>query len=88
MGWDAVETEGAQMRHRLPQSGIVVGRKSIRPEASYLKVCIGQRRKGESERKDLLLRARGGRRRAAKLSVKSSRARKKCQRFSNLSVTI
>lgn len=88
MGWGKVEREGAQTRHRLPQSGIVVGRKSIRPEASYLKVCIGQKRRGESEREDMLLRARSGRCRAAKLSVKSLRARKKCQRFSNLSVTI
>lgn len=52
-------------------------RKSIRPEASYLKVCIGQKRKREevraSERGRASARARSGRRRVAKLSVKSSR---------------
>lgn len=52
VGWDEAETEGAQTRHRVPQSSIVVGRKSIRPEASYLKVCIGQRRKTREKERE------------------------------------
>lgn len=75
-------------RRRVPQSGIVVGRKSIRPEASYLKVCIEPGKGKGAEKTDVSASESERLRRAAKLSVKSSRARKKCERFSNLSVTI
>lgn len=46
--------EGWKGRWRIPQRGVFVERKPIRPEASSLKVCIGTRRNERFSRTEVI----------------------------------
>lgn len=90
MGWGEIgrpdEAPSPSKRHRRRKE--VNSPRSVLFKSLYRAEKEKRERERENEREACFRESKSEGRRAAKLSVKSSRARKKCQRFSNLSVTI